>query len=196
MHQVTIDGFWMDTHEVTNAQFAKFVNETSYVTVAERVPNPDEIPGAPPEMLKPGSSTFTAPTQGGQITSWWSYTPGANWKQPSGPGSDIVGKEFYPVVHIAFEDAQTYAEWAGRELPTEAQYEFVARNMKEKEIFSWGGEEVAPNGKYMANTWQGFFPIKNSNEDGYAGAAPVGCFQANEYGAYDLIGNVWEWTAN
>lgn len=196
IHQVAVDGFWIDAHEVTNAQFAKFVEDTNYVTVAERQPKPDDFPGAPPEMLKPGSSTFLAPTSGGHITSWWTYTPGANWKHPSGPDSTIKGKNNYPVVHIAFEDAQAYANWVGRELPTEAQFELAARSKKEKQIYAWGGDKIAPKGKYMANTWQGFFPVSNSKEDGYVGAAPVGCFDANEYGAYDLIGNVWEWTAN
>jgi formylglycine-generating enzyme required for sulfatase activity len=195
-HQVTVDGFWIDTHEVTNAQFAKFVNETGYVTVAERVPNLEEIPGAPPEMLKPGSAIFTPPNTGGKITSWWSYMPGASWKHPRGPESNIEGKELYPVVQIAFEDAQAYARWAGRELPTEAQYEFAARSKQENQVYAWDGDKVALQGKHMANTWQGFFPVNNSKEDGYEGIAPVGCYDANQYGAYDLIGNVWEWTAN
>lgn len=196
IHEVTIDGFWIDTHEVTNAQFASFVEETGYVTVAERQPKPEDLPGAPSEMIKPGSAVFIPPTQGGRITSWWTYVPGANWKHPEGPDSNIKGKESYPVVHIAFEDAQAYAKWAKRELPTEAQYEFAARSKREKEKYAWGGNELAPNGKYLANTWQGYFPINNSKEDGYEGIAPVGCFDANDYGAHDLIGNVWEWTAN
>jgi sulfatase modifying factor 1 len=196
IHEVTVDGFWIDSHEVTNSQFAKFVDETGYITVAERQPNIDEIPNAPTEMLKPGSAMFTPPNAGGQITSWWTYVPGANWKHPNGPDSSIEGMKFYPVVHVAFEDAQSYAKWAGRELPTEAQYEFAARSKREKNAFAWDGNEIAPNGKYMANTWQGFFPLNNSKEDGYAGIAPAGCYDANQYGAHDLIGNVWEWTAN
>ncbi len=196
IHEVTVDGFWIDTHEVTNAQFASFVEEMGYVTVAERQPKPEDLHGAPSEMIKPGSAVFIPPTQGGRITSWWTYVPGANWKHPEGPDSNIKGKENYPVVHIAFEDAQAYAKWAKRELPTEAQYEFVARSKREKEKYAWGGNELAPNGKYLANTWQGYFPINNSKEDGYEGIAPVGCFDANDYGAHDLIGNVWEWTAN
>ena len=195
-HLVELDGFWIDAHEITNAQFVAFVKETGYVTVAERMPNPAEIPGAPPEMLQPGSVTFTPPNQGGQLTTWWSYTPGANWQQPDGPGSSIAGKDHYPVVHIAFEDAQRYAQWAGRQLPTEAQYEFAARSQREREHYAWGGNELAPGGKYQANTWQGLFPFHNSEEDGYVGIAPVSCYAANDYGAYDLIGNVWEWTAN
>lgn len=136
IHQVTVDGFWIDTHEVTNAQFAKFVDETAYVTVAERQPTPEDFPGAPPEMIQPGSAIFIPPNKGGQITSWWTYTPGANWKHPSGPDSNIEGKDTYPVVHMAFEDAQAYAKWAGRELPTEAQYEFAARSKREKQDYA------------------------------------------------------------
>jgi len=195
-HEVSVEGFWIDPHEVTNAQFAKFIAETAYVTVAERVPNPDEIPGAPPEMLKPGSALFVPPTQGGRITNWWSYVAGANWKHPEGPDSSIKGKEHYPAVHIAFEDAQEYAKWAGRELPTEAQHEFASRSKKEKERYAWGGDEVAPNDVHKANTWQGMFPVQNTKEDGYVGIAPVGCYEPNDYGVYDLIGNVWEWTSN
>ncbi|WP_415234985.1 formylglycine-generating enzyme family protein [Sneathiella sp.] len=198
-HKVTIDSFWIDTNEVTNAQFKKFIDETGYVTVAERKPNPEDIPGAPPEMLKPGSVVFTPPFDVGgmqNITQWWTYMPGANWRHPSGPKSNIDGKDNLPVVHIAFEDAQAYADWAGRELPTEAQFEFVARSQKEGEHYAWGGEELAPERKHMANTWQGIFPLQDTKEDGYAGIAPVGCYDPNEYGAYDLIGNVWEWTSN
>jgi formylglycine-generating enzyme required for sulfatase activity len=195
-HEVNVDGFWIDTHEVTNGQFAKFAEETDYVTVAERTPNPDEIPGAPPEMLKPGSVVFSPPKEGEAIDSWWAYVPGANWKHPEGPTSSIDGKEHYPVVHISFEDAQEYAKWAGRELPTEAQHELASRAKLEKETYAWGGKDVAPEGVHKANTWQGYFPIQNTKEDGYEGLAPIGCYDPNEYGAYDMIGNVWEWTAN
>ena len=196
VHKVTVKGFWIDSHEVTNQQFAKFVKETGYVTVAERQPKPEDLPGAPPEMIKPGSAMFIPPTEGGEITSWWTYVPGANWKHPSGPDSNLEGKEYYPAVHIAFEDAQAYADWAKRALPTEAQYEIAARSKREEEVYAWGGEILAPKGKYKANTWQGIFPVHNSKEDGFESIAPVGCYDANEYGAYDLIGNVWEWTAN
>ncbi len=192
-HQVTLDSFWIDTHEVTNAQFAKFVDETGYITVAERKPQQTTTSS---KFLKPGSAVFTPPNEGGEITSLWAYILGANWKHPSGPNSTILGKDFHPVVHIAFEDAQAYAHWAGRELPTEAQFEFVARSKKENENYAWGGDELAPQGIHMANTWQGLFPFNNSNEDGYLGTAPVGCYEPNNYGAYDLIGNVWEWTSN
>lgn len=195
-HEVKIDGFWIDAHEVTNGQFTKFIAETNYITVAEQTPNPDEIQGAPPELFKPGSVLFTPPGQGQKIITWWSYIPGTDWMHPDGPESSIKGKDHYPVVHIAFEDAQEYAKWAGRKLPTEAQFELAARSKKEKEHYAWGGDEVAPVKIHKANTWQGIFPIQNTKEDGYQGIAPVGCFEANDYGAYDLIGNVWEWTGN
>ena len=197
VHEVTVDGFWIDAHEITNAQFAKFVEQTGYVTVAERVPDAELLKGAPPEMLQPGSVTFTPPLKkGGYIASWWSYTPGANWKHPSGPESSIEGKDNYPVVQIAYEDAKAYADWAGRKLPTEAQYEFAARNKLNKAKYGWAGDDLTPDGQHLANTWQGFFPVNNSEDDGYRGIAPVACYQPNDYGAYDLIGNVWEWTTN
>ena len=194
VRQVTVDGFWIDAHEVTNAQFARFVEETGYRTVAERPPEP--IPGAPPELLKPGSAVFTQPEKvvSGDIRQWWKYVPGANWRQPEGPGSSIEGRENHPVVHIALADAQAYAKWAGRELPTEAQWEYAARGGTGSK-FPWG-EELAPGGKQMANTWTGTFPIENSKADGYAMTAPVQCFPPNGYGLYDMIGNVWEWTAD
>ena len=195
-HKVTVDGFWIDAHEVTNAQFAAFVEATGYATRAERTPNPEETPGAPPELLQPGSAVFTPPRGPGGVANWWTYVPGASWRNPTGPDSTIDGKERYPVVHIAFEDAAAYAAWAGRELPTEAQYELAARSKREGERYAWGGEKLAPGGAHQANTWQGVFPIINTQEDSYAGLAPVGCFPPNAYGAYDLIGNVWEWTTN
>lgn len=195
-HGVSLDGYWIDTHEVTNAQFAKFVDETAYITVAERMPDPKEFVGAPPEMLEPGSVLFTPPGKGERITRWWTHVPGVNWKHPEGPTSSIENKLYFPVVHIAFEDAQAYAGWAGRSLPTEAQYEFAARSKKEKERYAWGGAEMTPDNQHKANTWQGFFPIQNTKEDGYEGIAPVACYDANDYGVYDLIGNVWEWTAD
>jgi len=194
VRQVTVDGFWIDTHEVTNAQFARFVEETGYRTVAEKPPEP--IPGAPAEMLKPGSAVFVQPGNvvSGDIRQWWKYLPGANWRHPEGPGSSIEGREHYPVVQIALADAQAYAKWAGRELPTEAQWEFAARGGAASK-FPWG-EELAPEGKQMANTWTGTFPIENSKADGYVLTAPVQCFPPNGYGLYDMIGNVWEWTAD
>jgi len=193
-HQVRVDSFWIDAHEVTNRQFAGFVAATGYKTVAERVKTAEE--GFPEGMQEPGSVTFTPPQMGRVMGSWWSFTPGADWRHPDGPDSSIEGKDSYPVVQVAFEDAMAYARWAGRELPTEAQFEFAARSGLDKETFAWGGEELVPDGKHNANTWQGVFPVQNSAADGHVGRAPVGCYEANSYGAYDLIGNVWEWTAN
>jgi formylglycine-generating enzyme required for sulfatase activity len=195
-HEVEVAGFWIDTHEVTNAQFGKFVEETGYITVAERTPNPADWPvGISAEFLKPGSVLFTPPSAGGSLDNWWSWVVGTNWHHPEGPDSNIMGKDNYPVIHIAFEDAEAYAKWAGRSLPTEAQFELAARN-KKNQRFAWDGNELAPNGHHKANTWQGNFPTQNEVEDGHEGLAPVGCYEANVYGIYDLIGNVWEWTSN
>jgi formylglycine-generating enzyme required for sulfatase activity len=195
-HKVQLSGFWIDTHEVTNAQFEKFIEETGYITVAERTPNPADWPvGVSAEFLKPGSVLFTPPNARGSGDNWWSWVVGTNWRHPDGPDSNIMGKDNYPVIHIAFEDAEAYAKWAGRSLPTEAQFELAARN-KRNHRFAWDGNELAPNGHHKANTWQGNFPLQNKVEDGHAGLAPVGCYSANEYGVYDLIGNVWEWTLN
>ena len=194
-HEIQLEGFWIDVHEVTNNQFARFVDETGYVTVAEKKPELGTEDDTPYEMTLPGSIVFTPPKLGSNITNWWQYVPGANWKNPYGPGSDIVGKGNLPVVHIAFEDAKAYADWAGRDLPTEAQFEVAARNKLKKSFYSNGTELIA-DGEYVSNTWQGLFPVHNSLEDGFEGIAPVKCFKANRYGAHDLIGNVWEWTEN
>ena len=195
-HKVSVRGFWIDAHEVSNAQFATFVDETDYVTVAERMPNPADWPAdIPEEFLKAGSVLFTPPEPDQHATSWWSWEPGTNWRHPDGPGSSILGKDHYPVVHVAYEDAQAYAKWVGRSLPTEAQFELAARSRRNT-AFPWDGNELAPHGQHQANTWQGHFPKENSAEDGHHGLAPIGCFGANDYGAYDLIGNVWEWTSN
>ncbi len=197
VRDVTVDGFWIDTHEITNHQYSKFANETGYVTVAERLPDANMLEGAPPEMFKPGSVMFRQPKNivSTEMLQWWIYQPGANWRHPQGPGSGLEDRLNYPVVHIAFEDAQAYADWAGRVLPTEAQWEFAARSKSDGSTYSWGEERV-PEGNHMANTWQGLFPVQNTEEDGYRAASPVGCFPANAYGIYDLIGNVWEWTAD
>lgn len=194
-HEVTVSGFWIDSHEVTNAQYAKFVAETGYVTVAERQPDPEDWPGVPAESLTPGSAVFTPPEAGRAPANWWSFVPGANWRRPQGPDSTIEGMDNHPVVHVAWEDAKAYADWAGRELPTEAQFELAARS-KRNGTWPWDGGELAPGGHHRANTWQGEFPVTNTGEDEHAGLAPVGCFEENDYGAYDLIGNAWEWTAN
>jgi len=194
VRQVKVDGFWIDTHEVTNNQFARFVEETGHKTLAEKQPEP--FPNAPPELMKPGSAVFKQPGNvvTGDITQWWHYVPGANWRQPEGPGSSIEGRGDHPVVHIAHADAEAYAKWAGRSLPTEAQWEFAARAGAES-TFPWG-ETLAPEGKHMANTWTGTFPTQNSKADGYVFSAPAGCFPPNANGLYDMIGNVWEWTSD
>ena len=192
-HEVTISSFWIDEHEVTNGQFAEFVAHTGYVTVAERQPKPADWPGVPVESLEPGSTVFTPPHNGS--ANWWSYVGGADWRHPEGPMSSIEDKNNYPVVHVAWEDAQAYANWAGRQLPTEAQFELVARG-KRNSTYPWDGGELAPDGHHHANTWQGNFPVENTADDHHVGLAPVGCFKPNDFGAYDLIGNVWEWTTN
>lgn len=196
-HAVTVSGFWMDTHEVTNAQFAKFVAETGYITVAEQSPDPADWPttDVPAEFLQPGSVLFVAPVAGQPAANWWSWVPGTNWRHPDGPDSNIAGKDDYPVIHIAFEDAAAYAKWAGRSLPTEAQFELAARNKRDSQ-FAWDGNALAPDGHHHANTWQGAFPVEHNSADGHTGLAPVACFEPNDYGIYDLIGNVWEWTSN
>lgn len=197
-HTVSVDGFWMDRKQVTNAKFAAFVEETGYVTVAERHPNPEDYPGAPPESLVPGSLTFQktkGPVDLRQINLWWNWTPGASWKHPKGPRSTINNREHHPVVHIANEDAEAYAAWAGKALPSEAEWEFAARGGLDGAVFVWG-EEHFPDGKPAANTWQGEFPWQNLETDGFVGTSPVGTFPANGYGLYDMAGNVWEWTAD
>ncbi len=194
-HFVRVDGFWIDRHEVTNAQFKKFVEATNYVTLAERPVDPRSYPDWPQEMFVPGSIMFVPPKDArGADGRWWQYVAGANWRQPGGPGSSIAGKENYPVVHIAYDDALAYAKWLGRSLPTEAQWEFAARGGRDGED-DWSSA-FDSEGKPIANTWQGIFPVLNTNDDGYAEAAPVGCFPPNGYGLYDMIGNVWEWTSD
>jgi formylglycine-generating enzyme len=196
-HLVRVDGFWIDRHEVTNAQFQKFVEGTGYVTLAERGLDPKTNPDIASELLAPGSVVFIPPTdvaRGGRVTRWWQYVRGANWRQPTGPGSSIADKYNHPVVHIAYEDALAYARWRGRTLPTEAQWEFAARGGRDDEG-DWSSA-FDDQGKPIANTWQGIFPILDTQEDGYSGTAPVGCFKPNDYGLYDAIGNVWEWTSD
>ncbi|MGI0491413.1 formylglycine-generating enzyme family protein [Alkalinema pantanalense CENA528] len=193
--QVTLDNFCIDQTEVTNAQFAEFVQATGYMTVAERPLSPAQFPDLPEDQRSPGSLVFRAPAADAKsvpLLSWWYWTVGANWRHPSGPDSTIVGKENHPVVHIAYEDAVAYAQWAGKSLPTEAQWEFAARGGLDGATYSWGNQYAADK----ANTWQGLFPILNTQADGYGGTAPVGSFPANGYGLYDMTGNVWEWTAD
>ena len=187
-HVVKVDGFWIDQHEVTNTQFASFVGATGYKTLAERGVDPK----TQQSLNAPGSVLFIPPTNFDDRgrTQWWKYVNGANWRAPEGPGSSIKGKENHPVVHVAYEDALAYASWLGRELPTEAQWEFAARGGKQGDDWS---QAFDADGKPIANSWQGVFPAFNTQEDGYGGTAPVGCFLPNAYGLYDMIGNVWEW---
>jgi formylglycine-generating enzyme len=197
-HRVYVDGFWMDTTEVTNEQFARFVKATGYVTVAERKPRQEDYPQAPPENLVAGSVVFSPPDHPVALDNhlrWWSYVPGANWRHPEGPKSDINTRMNHPVVHIAYEDAVAYCKWAGKRLPTEAEFEFASRGGLDRKRYAWG-DDFMPGGKHMANTFQGHFPDTNTGEDGYRATAPVSSFPANGYGLFDMAGNVWEWTSD
>jgi len=197
-HSVTVDGFWMDRTPITNNQFRKFVNATGYVTFAEIKPDAKDYPDALPHMLKAGSLIFAPPKYEVDLhdwSKWWTFKFGANWRRPYGPRSSISGLGEHPVVHIAYRDAEAYAEWAGKELPTEAEWEFAARGGLEDAEFSWGNE-FTPGGKHMANTWQGAFPHENLCLDGYERTSAVSAFPPNGYGLCDMIGNVWEWTAD
>lgn len=198
VHRVALDAFWIDATEVTNAQFAQFVQATGYVTIAEKAPTKEEFPDVPEEALKAGSIVFTAPAQAVTLndhSQWWQYVPGANWRHPEGPQSSIQGKEHYPVVHVAWEDAAAYAAWAGKRLPTEAEWEFAARGGKSGQLYPWGNQ-FKPEGAWAANIYQGTFPNNNTAADGYNGLAPVKSFAPNGYGLYDAGGNVWEWCAD
>jgi sulfatase modifying factor 1 len=198
VHRVTIDGFWIDRAPVTNREFRKFVNATGYVTFAEIKPDAKDYPGAPPHMLKAGSLVFTPPKHPVNLqdwSQWWNFKFGANWRSPYGPRSSISGLDDHPVVHIAYRDALVYADWAGKDLPTEAEWEFAARGGLDGAEFAWG-DEFAPGNRQMANTWQGAFPHENLQADGYERTSPVAAFPPNGYGVYDMIGNVWEWTSD
>ena len=197
-HRARVDGFWMDRCTVTNREFERFVKATGHVTLAERPADPADYAGAKPEMLAPASTVFkklSRPVDMRNHYNWWAYVRGANWRHPRGPASSIARLTDHPVVHIAFEDAQAYANWAGKELPTEAEWEFAARGGLDGAEFVWG-DELTPGGQHMANTYQGEFPFRNDCEDGYEWTAPVGSFPANGYGLYDMAGNVWQWTAD
>jgi sulfatase modifying factor 1 len=198
IHRVYVDGFWMDKTDVTNAEFAKFVKATKYVTVAERKPKAADFPGAPPENLVAGAVIFSPPDHMVPLDNhyqWWSYMHGANWRHPEGPTSSLTGRENFPVVDIAYEDAVAYAKWAGKRLPTEAEWEFAARGGLSGKLYAWG-DEFRPGGKWMANTHQGQFPVQDTGEDGHIGVSEVALFPANGYGLYDMSGNVWQWTSD
>ncbi len=203
-HQVQVDAFWIDETEVTNAQFAAFVEATGYVTTAERPIDweqlaaqlPPGTPKSPDSQLVPGSAVFIPPghpVDPRDFLQWWSWTPGANWQHPEGPGSSLEGRENFPVVHVSWDDASAYATWAGKQLPTEAQWERAARFGQDGAPLTWGSE-LTPNGRHMANIWQGTFPNENTAEDGFVGVAPVKSFPPNDLGLFDMAGNVWEWT--
>ncbi|WP_245410976.1 formylglycine-generating enzyme family protein [Microvirga flavescens] len=198
VHRVTVDGFWIDRTPVTNREFSAFVAATGHVTVAETKPDPKDYPGALPHMLKAGSLVFNPPSHPVNLndwSQWWTFRFGANWRRPYGPGSSIKGLDNHPVVHVAYPDAVSYAAWVGKELPTEAEWEFAARGGLDGAEYAWG-DELTPEGRHMANTWQGAFPLQNTREDGYERTSPVMAFPPNGHGLYDMIGNVWEWTSD
>jgi formylglycine-generating enzyme len=198
VHEVTVSGFWMDRTEVTNRQFAKFVKATGYRTIAERKPDAKDYPGAPAEKLVPGSIVFTPPA--GRVSLddpfvWWRYVPGADWRHPEGPGSSIEEKDDHPVVQICWYDAVAYANWAGKRLPSEAEWEFASRGKLARARYVWG-EELLPGGRWQANVWEGRFPDQNTKDDGFERTAPVGTFPPNGFGLFDTAGNVWEWCSD
>ena len=195
VREITVAGFWMDRTEVTNEEFEQFVKATGYVTVAERKPDRSQYPGVPEEKLVPGAAVFRSPQEEVSLAdflSWWEYVPGANWRHPEGPSSSIAGKGKHPVVQVCWFDAVQYAEWAGKRLPTEAEWEYAARGGLKGADYVWG-QELVPGGRWQANIWQGKFPNSNRGEDGFLTTAPVASFPPNGYGLYDISGNVWEW---
>jgi formylglycine-generating enzyme len=197
-HWVAVEGFWIDQQAVTNRQFAAFVNVTGYVTVAERPLDPADFPAAPPENLVPGSLVFhktPGPVDLRHLNLWWSWTPGASWRQPDGPGFGLDGRDDQPVVHVAYEDAAAYAAWRGKELPTEAEWEYAARGGLDGAEYTWGDEQ-RPGGEYLANWWQGEFPSENTTADGFEARAAVGSFPPNRFDLYEMTGNTWEWTTD
>jgi sulfatase modifying factor 1 len=198
IHRVAVEGFWIDATEVTNEQFARFVKATGYVTVAERIPTAEDYPTAAPEDLTAGSVVFSPPDHAVPLNDhfqWWAFVDGADWRHPNGPKSSIEGKEKYPVVHIAYEDAEAYARWAGKRLPTEAEWEFAARGGLSGALYPWG-DNFMKDGKFMANSHQGHFPNDDTGADAYVGVSPVSQYPPNGYGLYDVGGNVWEWVSD
>ena len=196
VHRVAVSGFFIDATEVTNAEFASFVQATGYITLAERRPTAAELPGVPAASRIAGSTVFSPRTASGSTVnplSWWRFVAGANWRHPGGPATDLSGKDDHPVVHVSYDDALAFARWSGKDLPTEAEWEFAARGGKSGQLYPWG-DDVTPHGRAMANTFQGHFPKDDTAQDGYVGTAPVGSFEPNAYGLYDVAGNVWEWT--
>lgn len=197
-HRVGVDGFWMDQHTVTNKEYARFVQRTGYVTLAERAPDPADYPGAKAELLVPASTVFQQPPRPVSLDNpynWWTYVPGADWRHPQGPGSSVSKRPDHPVVQVAWEDVAAYAEWTGKQVPTEAEWEYAARGGLDGATYAWG-DDLTPGGRWMANTWQGDFPMQDSALDGHRGTAPVGWYPPNGYGLLDMIGNVWEWTTD
>ena len=198
VHRAFVDGFWMDKTEVTNSQFQTFADDTGYVTIAERTPRVEDFPGAPPENLVAGSIVFTPPDHPVPLNNhyaWWDYIKEASWRHPLGPDSDLTGRGQYPVVHIAYPDARAYAQWAGKRLPTEAEWEFAARGGLSGKLYAWG-DELKPDDKWMANIFQGKFPLVDKADDGFEGISPVARFPPNGYGLFDIAGNVWEWCSD
>jgi formylglycine-generating enzyme required for sulfatase activity len=196
VREVSVDGFWIDRHPVTVAEFRRFAKDTGHVTWAERAPEAADYPDADPDLLVPGSLVFrktSGPVDLTDYSNWWAWTPGADWRHPDGPGTNAGGRERHPVTHVAHSDAVAFARWAGKSLPTEAEWEYAARGGRDGAIFTWG-DDFAPKGRMMANTWQGEFPWQNLLLDRYEGTSPVETYPSNGYGLYDMAGNVWEWT--
>jgi len=195
VHEVVLDGFWMDAAPVTNEEFEQFVSATGYLSVAERKPSPQDYPDVPLERLIAGSAVFMSPPAAvplGSPLQWWRYVEGANWRHPEGPSSNLEDRATHPVIHVAWEDAVAYAAWIRKRLPTEAEFEFAARGGLDRQLYPWGNE-LRPQGRHVANTWQGQFPVRNTREDGYASTSPVNAFPPNPFGLYDVGGNVWQW---
>ncbi len=198
VHRVAVDGFWIDDHPVTVAEFRRFVKDTGHVSGAERAPDPVDYPDADPELLVPGSLVFrpsSGPVDLRDFRNWWEWTPGAFWRRPEGPNSNVGGRERHPVVHVSYDDAFAYARWAGKDLATEAEWEYAARGGLEQKAFAWG-DEFTPKGRTMANTWHGEFPWQNLRIDGRELTSPIRMFPPNGHGLYDMTGNVWEWTSD